>query len=163
MWRRRVLLDERAIANLIDQAVRRARALLAAEVFVWAAFAAATTLVVTRAFRLSILASVVAAASIALIAGGTAWFVRRHGVSRTAVVWALEQAEPSLMTLLFTASELTGGQLTASPRVRARVFAGAAAITHRVDLRRALPASRALRAAIVAATAWLLLLPQAMS
>jgi hypothetical protein len=155
--------DQRATADLIGRAVRRARMLLAAELFSWAAFAAATTLVVTTAFRLSVAASFGTALLIALAASAIVWFVRRRLTGAAAVVRALEEAEPSLMNLLVTAHELSSGGLTASPRVRARVFADAAAVANAIDVRRALPASRAIRAAIVAVTAWLLFLPQAMS
>jgi hypothetical protein len=138
--------DEQIAARLIERAIRRARALLVAEAAAWAAAIAATiALGPTHAAAVIV---------IALVAGGTVAWLRRSAIERAVVVRALEHAEPSSRNLFVTASELTSGDLPASPQVRARVFAAAAAIAPDVDLGRALPSRRAVRAAIVASVVW---------
>jgi hypothetical protein len=154
--------EERATVELIDRAVRRARALLIAEALAWAAFASATTLLITSAFHLSPSATLGVVAIVAVVVSAAVGFSRRRGSQRPAVVCALERIEPSLNNLLVTANELTGGQLSASPRVRARVFGNAASVASAIDLCRALPAGRAARSGLVAAFAWLFFLSHAL-
>jgi hypothetical protein len=150
--------EERDTVDVLDRAVRRARGLLVAEAVEWAAFAAATALMITRTFQSSSRESLSAAAIVALVAAAAVGFFRRRAIQRDEVVCVLERAEPSLKNLLVTANELTTGQLAASPRVRARVFSDAASVVQAIDLRRALPVGRAARGGFVAAVAWLFLL-----
>jgi hypothetical protein len=152
--------EERVTVDVIDRSVRLARGLLVAEAVAGAAFAAATTLVITRAFQLSSRESLSAVAIVELVVVAAVGFFRRRAIQRDEVVCVLERAEPSLKNLLVTANELTTGQLAASPRVRARVFSDAASVVEAIDLRRALPVGRAARGGLVAAVAWLFLLSQ---
>src|SRR5262245_48259471 len=146
--------DERAIAQLIDRARRRARALLAAESIAWAALAAAGAIAATRAFALTLAPAVVLVALVGLVVAAAVAWPRRRTIDRQAIVRALERAEPSSRNLFVTANELTEGTLATSPLVRARVFAAATTAAANVDLRRTLPSRAAVRALAVACAAW---------
>jgi hypothetical protein len=152
--RRSVSPDERAIATLIVAATRRARALLAAESVAWAAIAAAAAFELTRnarwtaGARLAIV--IVAEVTAALVAGVR----RRRTAERIAIVRALERSDPAGRNLIVTADEIAAGSLATTAATRARVFADAAAVAARVDLRRILPRRRALAAAVAAMAAW---------
>jgi hypothetical protein len=130
--------DAAAVSALVDRAVRRARVLLAAEA------AAIGVVVATWSAVAGLLVAIVFAA----------W--RARHVSRMAVVRTLERTNQASSNLLITAEELSSGALDAKPEVRARVMDAAAAIANVVDVRATFPATRALRAGLVASAAWIL-------
>src|SRR5262245_26164436 len=148
--------DEQTIAWLIAGATRRARTMLILEAIAWAAVAAAAALAITTATGASTSARIFVVAAVGFLVAVAIAFLRRAGVADSAVVQALERAEPSFKNLLVTASELTSGALDASPVVRAHVFASAAAIASQVDVRRALPSGHVVRAVGIAAAASLI-------
>src|SRR5471032_307970 len=127
---------ERVVFEAIASAVRRARVLALIEAAAWGVAVAA----------LSPLAGALVAAAIA------AW--RWTATSRAAVIRALEHAQPDARNLFVTADEIARESLAAKPWARARVFADAADRAARVDPRRAFPARRAVRVALLATAAW---------
>ncbi len=132
--------DAGRILDLVNSALRRARLLAFAEAIAWGLLVAAV--------------SPVAGALVALAVGLWRW--RR--LTRAAVVRTLEAAHPELRNLLVTVEELSADSLVASPEIRSRVFADAAAAADHVSVSRAFPIRSALRAGVLAGVAWSLLL-----
>jgi hypothetical protein len=140
--------EERAVATLLSRAIARARILAVVRTIAWAICGAAVgaeAAVFGRA-PIAAVASAVAAAA-ALIC------IRRTSTARAHIVASLERAEPAYRNLLVTASELSEHAYV-SDSMRARVFADAAAVSDRVELKRALPTAAAWRTAAVAAALW---------
>jgi hypothetical protein len=127
-----------AVGALVARTLRRARVLALAEAAAWGAAVAAL--------------SPIAGLLTALVAAAWGW----RGVTRAAIVRALERAQPDARNLFVTADELHRDRLAARPAVRARVFADAAARAQQVDVRVAVPIARLVRAALVAAAAWVI-------
>jgi hypothetical protein len=100
----------------------------------------------------------IAAGSVSRIGGAIlavavmAW--RWRASKRSAVIRALEHADPDARNIFVTADELAGGRLIAKPAVTKRVFAHAAASASRLDLRAVFPATRVVQVAVLAGTAW---------
>jgi hypothetical protein len=156
--RRRPLVspDERLVAGVIDSAGRRASRLVATEAFAIGALTA------SLAFAMSWLARVPPsarlAATVAVWAAVTAAVVllRRRRTGRSAIVRALERTEPVSRNLLFTAHELSTGDLAVVPAVRLRVFADAATFSRRIDPASVFPSTPVFRLAAVACGSWLM-------
>jgi Domain of unknown function (DUF4175) len=127
---------EQVFADAIAAAIRRARALALAEAAGWGLAAWAI--------------SPIAAGLIAAVVAAWRW----KSTSRASIVGRLEHAHPDAANLFVTADELTRALLVAKPSVRARVFADAAAGTQRLDLGAALPITRLVSVALMAALIW---------
>jgi hypothetical protein len=130
--------DERRVIDAIAAAVRRGRMVAAFEAVAWGAAASA----------ISPAAGGLVAAAVAV------WRWRATG--RTRVVRALERACPDSRNLFVTSDEIAAGRLAAAPSARPRVFADAAAMADRLDVRTVFPLARVRRAAVLAAVAWTL-------
>jgi hypothetical protein len=146
--------DERLVTALIERARRRAKALLIAEAAAWAAAMAAAAFVLTSVLGFARPARLASIATAELAVAAAVGLMRRRELAPRSIVRALERAEPASQNVLTTAAELTTGELSAAPRVRARVFADAAAISRTVDTGRALPPTRLRRAVAIASAAW---------
>jgi hypothetical protein len=128
------------VADAIAAAVRRGRLVAVFEAVAWGAAASAV----------SPPAGGFVAAAVAV------W--RWRATKRAAVVRALERACPDSRNLFVTSDEIAAGRLATSPSARARVFAAAAAIAKRLDVRTIFPLARAQRAAVLAGVVWTLVL-----
>jgi hypothetical protein len=132
--------DERGVRTLVARAIRRARAIGAAEAIAWGLVAAAAS------------PWIGAATTVAVVV----W--RWRSATRSNVIRALERAHPDARNLLVTAEELSGNQLVARSEVRARVFADAAASARQIDVGSAFPLMPMLRPWVLAGAAWSLVL-----
>jgi hypothetical protein len=149
-----VLRDQRVVGDLVGRATRRAVTLLAVEAVGTGAVVAAIVAIAARLAALQrsprIFAAIASGFAAAVVVGG----FRRRGLTRAAIVSALERAQPAARNLIVTADELAAGSLAASAAARERVFADAAAVAAAVDLRAAMPRRRASIAAAAAVAAW---------
>ena len=158
MGTRRVSPDESVVGGLIASAMRLARALFVAELVAWAAAAAAVALAVTAAMGAALPTRVIAIAVAEFVTAMTVGALRRRAIRRPTIVAAIERAHPDSRNLVLTAGELLAGDLPATPLVRARVLADAAAIARTANLARALPPRRLSRVVFTAAGAWVVAL-----
>jgi hypothetical protein len=127
---------ERLVSDAIAAAIRRARLLALAEAVAFGLTAGA----------ISPIAGALLGVAVAV------W--RWRATSRASILRALEHAHPDSCNLLVTADELARETLAARPLVRARVFAAAAILARRLDLRTAFPIARVVRVALLAGLAW---------
>jgi hypothetical protein len=154
--RRHVSPDERFVAGVVDSARRRATRVASAEAFAIGAltaslaFAMASLAAVPNVARLGSTAAVWTAITTAV------FLRRRRQTRRSAIVRALEHANSASRNLLFTAHELSTGDLTAAPSVRARVFADAATVSRTIDPATVFSSGRFSRLVAFAGAAWLI-------
>ena len=130
--------DERRVADAVAAAVRRGRLVAVFEAFAWGAAASA-----------------ISPTAGGLIAGAVAVW-RWRATERAAVVRAIERACPASRNLFVTSDEIAAGRLAAAPSARPRVFADAALMAERLDVRTVFPLARVQRAALLAGVAWTL-------
>jgi uncharacterized protein DUF4175 len=81
---------------------------------------------------------------------------RWRATRRTAIVRALEHAQPAARNLFVTADELERDVLAVKPAILARVLADAESIARSVDLRALFPAAPIARAVLAGVVAWTL-------
>ncbi len=128
---------ERAVVTAIAAATLRARLLVIVEALGCGLAAAA----------ISPLAGVVIAAAVATWRWRSTW--------RASIVDRLERAQPEAHNLFVTADELSRGVLDATPAIRVRVFADAAARARALDIGVVFPISRVVSVALTAAVVWI--------
>ena len=131
--------ERAALESLVHRAVTRARFRTAIAGAAAGFIIAAATAVFLLQGRTSLVVAGVAAAIVTVAAGLALLLVR---VSAESVVRALEASTPASRNVLRTAWELLTGRITAAPYVQARVLADAAALTSRINLRKAVPFGR---------------------